>query len=274
MKYSVLMSVYAKERPERLRASVESMTGQTVPPDQLVLVLDGPLPAGLRAEVDRLADEYRDIFTLVPLAENGGLGNALREGLGRCRNELVARMDSDDIAVPDRMRLQLDMFTRHPELDLVSGAIEEFYDAPGDTGSVRRLPETQREILEFAKKRNPFNHQTVVFRKSSVLKAGSYQPFDRLEDYHLWVRMLHGGAQARNLPDVLVHMRTGREMYMRRGGFKLAAGQARFYRFMYKIGFIPLGTYLEMALLRFCLAAAPAKLRSFLYRKIARENRA
>ena len=164
--YSVLMSVYHKEKPEYLKQAIESIQAQTFPTDDFVLVCDGSLNDGLDAIIAEKQQEMGDTLNVVRLAKNCGLGNALNEGIKHCKNELVARMDSDDIAYPDRCEKQINVFNTHPEVSICSGVVEEFTTDPEVVDTRRVPPETHAEIVEFAKKRNPFNHPCVMYKKS------------------------------------------------------------------------------------------------------------
>ena len=217
-KYSVLMSVYHKEKPEYLKQAIESIQAQALLTDDFVLVCDGPLNDALDGVIFAKQQEMGTVLNVVRLAKNGGLGNALNEGIKYCKNELIARMDSDDIAYPDRCEKQLSVF---------------------------------------AKKRNPFNHPCVMYRKSVVEAVGSYQDFYLLEDYYLWLRMLMAGYQGYNIQEPLLHMRAGSEMYKRRAGWKYAETQMRLFRFMRGSGFIGNGQYIKSCVIRSGSALAP-----------------
>ena len=188
MTYSVLMAVYGKESPEFFRQSIESMLAQTLPFSDFVLVCDGPLPRGLNEVVAWAQEQMGERLQIVRLKENKGLGNALRVGVPKCRCSVIARMDSDDISRPDRCERQFRIIERDG-YDLVSGTLQEFSKKPGDMDRLRILPRTSQEILRYAKKRNPFNHPCIMFRRESVLRAGSYRDFPGFEDYYLWVRI-------------------------------------------------------------------------------------
>ena len=182
---------------------------QTFPTDDFVLVCDGSLSEELDAVIDVKQREMGQILNVVRLAKNVGLGNALNEGIRHCRHELVARMDSDDIAYPDRCEKQIAVFNTHSEVSICSGIVEEFTTDPDTVDTKRVPPETDAEIVEFAKKRNPFNHPCVMYKKSAVEAVGSYQDFYLLEDYYLWLRMLMAGYQGYNIQEPLLHMRAG-----------------------------------------------------------------
>lgn len=269
--YSVLMSVYYKEKPQYLKQAMESIQGQTVPTDDFVLVCDGPLNEPLDKVIAEKQQEMGTTLNVVRLAKNGGLGNALNEGIKHCKNELVARMDSDDIAYPDRCGKQLAVFNEHPEVSICSGIVEEFTTDPNTVDAKRVPPETNAEIVEFAKKRNPFNHPCVMYKKSTVEAVGSYQDFYLLEDYYLWLRMLMAGYQGYNIQEPLLHMRAGSDMYKRRAGWKYAKTQMRLFRFMRDSGFIGNGQYIKSCVIRSGSALAPNWLRKLMFEKVLRK---
>ena len=183
--YSVLMSVYQQDNPCFFRTAIESMLNQTVPANDFVLVCDGPLTPELNAVIHEMSLQNKNLFQVLRLETNMGLGNALNIGLTACRNNLVARMDSDDISLPDRCELQLKAFQDNPELALCSGMIAEFETTPSQIKSVRHVPLTHDEIIRFSKKRNPMNHMAVMYRKNAVLSSGSYIEVSLAEDYYL-----------------------------------------------------------------------------------------
>lgn len=269
--YSVLMSVYHKEKPEYLRQAIESIQAQTLSTNDFVLVCDGPLNEPLDSVIAAKQQEMGESLNVVRLAKNGGLGNALNEGIKHCKNELVARMDSDDIAYPDRCEKQIAVFNTHSEVSICSGIVEEFTIDPHTVDTRRVPPETNAEIVEFAKKRNPFNHPCVMYKKSAVEAVGSYQDFYLLEDYYLWLRMLMAGYQGYNIQEPLLHMRAGSDMYLRRAGWKYAKTQAKLFKFMKQQGFIGEGQYIKSCVIRSGLALAPNWLRKFMFEKVLRK---
>ena len=269
-KYSVLMPVYHKEKPECLKQAIESIQAQTLLTDDFVLVCDGPLNDALDGVISAKQQEMGTVLNVVRLAKNGGLGNALNEGIKHCKNELIARIDSDDTAYPDRCEKQLAVFDEHPEVGICSGIVEEFTTDPNTVDAKRVPPETNVEIVEFAKKRNPFNHPCVMYRKSVVEAVGSYQDFYLLEDYYLWLRMLMADYQGYNIQEPLLHMRAGSEMYKRRAGWKYVKTQVRLFRFMRDSELIGESQYLKSYLIRSGSALAPNWLRKFVFEKVLR----
>lgn len=269
--YSVLMSVYYKENSEYLKQAIESIQAQTFPTDDFVLVCDGSLNQELDSVIKKKQQEMKNILNVVRLKKNAGLGNALNKGIQQCKNELVARMDSDDISYPDRCEKQLMVFNTYPEISVCSGIVEEFATNPKVVESRRVPPETQEEIREFAKVRNPFNHPCVMYKKPDVEAVGSYKDFYLLEDYYLWVRMIMAGYQGYNLQEPLLHMRAGTDMYMRRGGLKYAKTQEKLFRFMKNNGFISKGQYIKNCVIRGESSLAPNWLRKFVFEKVLRK---
>ena len=269
--YSVLMSVYHKEKPEYLKQAIESIQTQTLSTNDFVLVCDGPLNEQLDGVIATKQQEMGESLNVVRLAKNGGLGNALNEGIKHCKNELVARMDSDDIAYPDRCEKQIAVFNTHSEVIICSGIVEEFTTDPNTVDTKRVPPETNAEIVEFAKKRNPFNHPCVMYKKSAVEAVGSYQDFYLLEDYYLWLRMLMAGYQGYNIQEPLLHMRAGSEMYLRRAGWKYAKTQMRLFKFMKDSKFIGNSQYIKSCVIRSGSALAPNWLRKFMFEKVLRK---
>lgn len=268
--YSVLMSVYHKEKPEYLKQAIESIQTQTLSTNDFVLVCDGPLNEQLDGVIATKQQEMGDTLNVVRLAKNGGLGNALNEGIKHCKNELVARMDSDDIAYPDRCEKQIAVFNTRSKVSICSGIVEEFTTDPNTVDTKRVPPETHEEIVEFAKKRNPFNHPCVMYKKSAVEAVGSYQDFYLLEDYYLWLRMLMAGYQGYNIQEPLLHMRAGSDMYKRRAGWKYAKTQVKLFKFMKQQGFIGNDQYMKSCVIRSGSALAPNWLRKFMFEKVLR----
>lgn len=269
--YSVLMSVYHKEKPEYLKQAIASIQAQTLPTDDFVLVCDGPLNDALDAVIAKKQQEMGKTLNVVRLAKNGGLGNALNEGIKHCKNELVARMDSDDIAYQDRCEKQIAVFYKHSEVSICSGIVEEFTSTPDVVDAKRVPPEAHEEIVEFAKKRNPFNHPCVMYKKSVVEAVGSYQDFYLLEDYYLWLRMLMAGYQGYNIQEPLLHMRAGSDMYLRSAGWKYAKTQVKLFKFMKEQGFIGEGQYIKSCVIRSGSALAPNWLRKLMFEKVLRK---
>lgn len=269
--FSVLSSVYIKESPLFLRQSLDSIFNQTLLPNEVILVKDGPLTNTLNTIIKEYTKRYSTL-KVINLSINQGLGKALNEGLKHCSYELVARMDTDDIAKPDRFKKQIEIFQKYPNIDIVGAWIEEFENNPSNIISIRKLPETSEDIYKYAKKRCPVNHPVVMFKKSSVLAAGGYQHFPLFEDYYLWVRMLKNGAQFYNIQKSLLYFRLSPDMFKRRGGWKYAFNEYKLQKEFRKIGFINTVNLIYNIFIRFTLRILPNNTRTIIYKKLLRKN--
>ena len=262
--FSVLLSLYSKENPLFFKQSFESLFSQTLLPSEVVLVKDGPLTV----ELDTIGSDYEQrcsILKVVTLEKNQGLGKALNEGLKHCSNDIVARMDTDDIAKPSRFEKQIKVLCENPDIDVVGTWIDEFLDDISNVLSVRKLPERNDCICKFAKKRNPINHPTVMFRKSAVIASGGYKHFPLFEDYYLWIRMLLNGRRFYNIQESLLYFRISSAVYKRRGGWKYAIDEYRLRKVMYNSNFISFIEFISEVPLRFVIRILPSWMRKFFY---------
>lgn len=269
MPFSVLMSLYAKERPEFLRLSLDSVFTQTLKPDEVILMEDGPLTD----ELDAVVKEYQAAqpsLKVVKLPENGGLGKALNQGLKHCSYDLVARMDTDDISKPYRFEKQVAYMNTHPEISVCGSWMDEFYGDIGNVLSVKKTPENHDDIMVYARGRNPLNHPSVMFRKNAVIASGSYQHFPLFEDYHLWARMIVKGYKLHNIQESLMWFRTSPDMYKRRGGWRYACNEARFQRVLNRIGLISAPVAYKNIAIRFGVRIMPNFIRGLIYKKLLR----
>lgn len=269
MAFSVLMSVYKKEQPEYLDEALKSVFSQTLLPDEVLLIEDGPLTEELERVIAEYGRQYAALRTY-RFAENVQLGRALAKGVELCSNELVARMDTDDIAMPDRFEKQYRYMQEHTQIAACGGWLEEFNDA-GTYSKVKRMPESGAEIRKYARYRNPLNHMTVMFRRSSVFAAGNYEHFPLLEDYHLWSRMLAAGGVFYNLPCVLVRMRTNDGVYGRRGGADYFRQYRELRRKQRELGLLKRWEYVTALALTAGMTLQPAWIRKMMYRRVLRK---
>lgn len=217
--FSIITSVYKNDNPEFVRVALDSMlVEQTVKPAEIVLVRDGQVPVPLEELLYEYERRFPQIFKVIRLEKNGGLGKALKLGVESAKYSLVARMDSDDICMPNRFEIQLKYLEQHPEVDIVGGQMTEFINTPDNIVAKRIVPCTNDNIYKYMKGRCALNHVTVMFRKQSVLMAGNYQDWFWNEDYYLWIRMMKEKCQFANVEEVLVNVRSGTDQYSRRGG--------------------------------------------------------
>jgi glycosyltransferase involved in cell wall biosynthesis len=247
--FSVLISVYKKENPTFLKIALDSVwDNQSLKPSEFVIVKDGFLTRDLDDVITNFCK--RAPVKIVQLEKNSGLGVALAKGLVECKYDLVARMDSDDIALSKRFEEQIGFMSQNPNIHLLSSYISEFNFDPEQTKSIRKVPISNKEILRFSKSRNPMNHMAVVFRKNSVLKVGNYVPFPGYEDYYLWVRMLNAGFEAHNLNQVFIQARVGNNMLARRQGYPFFVQEIKLQKEFLRIKHIGFFTFAKNTFLR------------------------
>ena len=273
IKFSVCMSVYHNDLPNYVRTALDSMlVNQTVMPADVVIVRDGMVTCALEELLNKYANDYPDIVTIVRLENNGGLGKALLLGVENAKYDIIARMDSDDICLPDRFEKQLAYLDSHPECDIVGGQMTEFIGEPDNVVGKRVVPLYNEDIYQYMKSRCALNHVTVMFRQNAVLKAGNYQDWFWNEDYYLWVRMMMNKCVFANLPDVLVNVRSGGDQYARRGGKRYFDSEIGIKRMMLKNGMITKKEFLINYLERFIIQLLfPNSIRGWVYRKFARK---
>lgn len=267
--FSVLLSLYKKEHACYLDACLKSLYEQTYPANEIIMVLDGPIPKELHKVLEGW--EINLPIVKVQLSKNVGLGNALNEGLKFCTNDIVARMDTDDICHKDRFFKQIKYMDENPHVGLLSSSVGEFKNNESDVYAWRKLPLSHNEIIHFSKKRNPFNHMAVMFRKSLVEKAGAYQSEYLYEDYALWVRMIQNGVITANLPDALVFARTGNGMAERRSGLQYARSEYSAQLKFFKTGHLNIYELIRNLAIRLPLRLVPISLLSLLYSTVLRK---
>lgn len=277
MDYSVLMSVYKSEKAEYLRIAMNSMWNQTFPTNDFVLMCDGPLSPELDAVIEEMQSAHSDTLHVIRFEKNSGLGHALQVGVKECKNELIARMDSDDISKHERCEKELAVFAAHPELSIVGSVIEEFTEiepgasVPSAINAKRVVPEKSEDIVVFAKQRNPFNHPSVMYRKADVLAAGNYQDVRYMQDYYLWTHMLIEGFKGYNIQEPLVWMRADSNLFKRRSGKLYRDIQLNLFKYMKDQGFISKTQYVKSCILRVGSSMAPNWLREFMFKRVLRK---
>ena len=270
-RFSVCMCVYRRDDPQWFDAAAQSVLEQSAVPDQIVLVVDGPVPGELEAVIRKY--EAMPVFTVVWLPENQGLGIARKTGLEHCRHALVAMMDADDLSVPERFALQLAEFEKDPELSIVGGQISEFIDSPENKVGFRQVPLTHEDIRAYLKTRCPFNHMTVMVRLPDIMRVGGYMDWYYNEDYYLWIRMYLADQKFANVPQTLVNVRVGEDMYQRRGGRKYFASELGIQKLMRKHKIIGFGTFhVNVAKRLVVQILLPNKLRGWVFKKFARSQ--
>ena len=272
--FAVAMSVYHNDSAVFVKRALESIwDAQTVKPTQIVLVVDGPVGKDILDVIHHFQKDC-PVLKIVQLAENAGSGNAMRVAMEVVDCELIARMDSDDISAPTRFEDQLRFFADNPDVDVLGGDISEFVGEEENIVAYRRVPATDKEIKNYMRKRCPLNHVTVMFKKSAVLKAGGYIEQFWNEDYYLWIRMAECGAVMANTCTVLVNVRTGQDMYSRRGGKKYFKSEMFLQNYMLQRKMISLPTYADNIAKRWVVQRLlPTQLRGLVFRTFARKGK-
>lgn len=268
--YAVLMSCYAKDRPEWLSLALESMAAQTVPPAEVVLVFDGPLTEGLVAVVDAFDAAHPGLLVRVPLERNVGLGPALNAGLLRCSCDVVARMDADDFSRPSRLERQLAKLAEG--YDMVGCNATEFSGDVDSPNSERVMPETHNEIVRFAKRRAPFVHPAFVVRRSSLEAVGGYRSVPYAEDFDLFIRLLKAGSRGYNLQEPLVAVRVDDDVYRRRGGLGYARDMLSFNALELREGWFSPAEFLVRSAANVGVALIPNGARDLVYKRLLRRS--
>lgn len=265
LKFSVLISVYKNEKPEYFKIALDSMLKQTLQPAEYVIVKDGLLTEALDACIDDFEMHVSVPVKILAFEKNRGLGLALRDGVFACRNEYIARMDSDDIAKPERFLKQITYLEKNPEIVLLGSRITEFSANEEYPDTITELPLSDDDIREYAKSRNPFRHMTIIYRKSAILDVGNYRSFLWFEDYDLWIRIMQRGYKVENLQECLVNVRANDAMFARRGGWKYLKQDFYFQQYLYNIGFIGTKVFYKNLFLRFIVRILPYRARKKIY---------
>ena len=274
IKFSVLISVYWKEKPEFLRESLNSVFTQTRSADEVVVVKDGPLTPELDAIICNFKKEHAEL-RIVSLEKNMGLGIALNKGINACSYDYVARMDSDDICFPQRFEKQIGYLEKHPDIDALGCWTQEFTENERNEKILmakKMFPVTAWDIFKYCTKRNPMEHPSIVLKKQTVIEAGNYQSYYLFEDYSLWAHMLVKGANFHNLPEVLLYFRMTPDSFKRRGGWKYAISEIKTLNAFRRIGFLSNLQYFISLLRRIPIRLMPSVMRKFVYQTFLRRT--
>ena len=271
--YSVLMSVYRDANPVHFAEALESMVTQTVVTDDFVIVCDGPLTPELDAVLENYLQQYPSIFQIIRLETNVGIGQAANIGLQKCKNDLVAKMDADDISVPNRCEMQIKRFMACPRLAVLGGYIEEFDQDPQHPIAVRSVPLSNEDIRNFARRRQPFNNMTVMYRREAVAKVGGYQALRRSEDFDLYTRLLHADCYCENLDQVLVWARVDKDAFARRGSLDTLKGCALSRWRAHKLGCASILDVCVCVGGELIILVSPPKVRKLIYQRFLRKQK-
>lgn len=270
MDYSVLLTVYKSDNPNYFKLSLNSMINQTKKSNDIVIVCDGPIQNELQSVIDECKKSCDCIHQIV-LEKNLGLGLALNEGLKECKNELVARMDSDDISLPERCEKQIKMFEDDPSLDIVGCPVKEFVDDVNNIVGKRDVPLTNEAIYKYCRRRDPFNHPTVIYRKSKVLEYGPYGDYRKNQDTDLWIKMLSNGCKCANHPEYLLMFRFDENTYKKRKSWTNTKLLISIRKNAWKIGFCSWWDYVRVKYAQLAIFIMPVWFQRFVYRKLLRK---
>lgn len=269
---SVLMSVYKNDIPKNVITAVESVINQTLKPKQIVMVVDGPVSEELKNILVDLENKY-DIYENVWLPENLGTGGALKDHWRICKFPYIAKMDSDDISVPDRFEKEMKFLTEHPDVDVVGGLGQEFYNETENLAGLKWVPETHEEIVKFMKSRSPFCHQSLIMRRELMDKVDGYQPWYYAEDYYMFIRMYLAGAKFYNLQETLVYLRIDSNTFARRHGIAYYKSIKNLLKYMKDHKMIGFFKYTKEKIRRFIgHVLIPRKWKDRFYRKYLRKK--
>lgn len=270
--YSVLMSVYAGENPTYFKSCVQSIVDQTIAADEIVIVCDGALTEKLDKVLSDFTTEYPNLFKLIRLKENVGIGVAANEGLKHCRNEMIAKMDSNDIAISQRCEIQLKRFSENPNLTVLGGYIEEFDGEIENGFAIREVPLTNEGIRKYARRRQPFNNVTVMYKKSAVIAVGGYNNLRRGEDYDLYIRLLKAGYYCENLSDILVKVRVEQNAHVKRHSFETFKGFVQTRWNTFRLGYSSVIDFLICFFAELFVFVCPNRIQHLIYNKFLRKS--
>lgn len=273
--FSVLISVYKKENPSYLRECLKSVFSQTLLANEVILVKDGPLSEDL----DKVINEFQIIqptLKIIKLDQNQGLGNALNEGIKYCSYDYIARMDSDDICFPNRFERQILYLEKHPDIDIVGTYSQEFSEDQNGLktyNALKKFPISNEECYKYAKKRNPMEHPTVIFKKSSIMTAGGYMHCYLFEDYYMWIRMFLNKCTFHNISEPLLYFRMTKESFRRRGGWNYVKAELRALRTFKSTGFYTPTQYWKNIITRIPVRLMPNIVRKYIYNLFLRNRK-
>jgi len=267
-RFSVLIPIYAKEKPSFFRESLDSVINQTLLPSEIVIVKDGPLTEELEKVITEFINNHPGLIKVISFESKNSLGIVLAAGVKACSYELIARMDSDDVSRKDRFEKQIAEFSKDPQLDICGSQLAEFTGTIDNIVSHRRVALADKDIKHYQRMRSAFNHPTIMFKKTSVLNAGNYDICPNMEDGYLYVRMFLNGATAMNLSEELVFARVGDALYKRRGGIDYFINYKMARKKILATGFISKREYYYSIFVHFIVATVPLRLRGIIYRNI------
>ena len=246
--FSVLMACYKNDNPQHLKIAIDSVFDSSILPNELIIVVDGPVPNQIEIILENCCDNFQQI-ELIRLPKNVGLGVALNFGLNKCSHNLIARMDADDINCYNRFKNLLYEFENDSDLVICGTFIEEFIE-DSNIKLIRKVPLSKKNIISRGKFRNPFNHVTVMFDKLKIIEVGSYENVPFFEDYYLWLKLITKDFKMKNIDCIGVNVRAGSDMVKRRSGSNFIKNEFNFLIKSYQLGFLNLPLFILNLLIR------------------------
>lgn len=268
--YSVLMPIWSGEKLCFLEDSVKSMINQTLRPVEFVFVFDQPISSEMDSLLKKLILPKAKIKYVDACNLRGcGLGALLNIGVESCSCPFIARMDSDDISLPIRCQKEIEILNNITSIAVVGSFLTEFEITPKIPKFIRKVPEMGEELIRFAKYRNPTNHPTVMFRKSSILEVGNYNTsFSHCEDYELWYRFIKRGYSLYNIQESLLFFRTGDNFLERRSDIKNIKAYKKLKKIMKSDKFINHNEYITSILIQYFFAYMPKIVKKIIYQQL------
>jgi glycosyltransferase involved in cell wall biosynthesis len=266
--FSVLICVYHRDDPGLFRRALESIFANTLQPVQVVLVVDGPVGLELSSVIDDFSVAHLSLC-IVRCHENIGFSAALNKGLGVIDTDWVVRADADDWNLPRRFEALAQLMV--PDLAIVGSLIAEINEQ-GEVYAVRRVPLAHSEIQKYIRRRNPFNHMSVAFRRNLALSCGGYPEFMVREDYGLWASMLSAGGMGKNIDEILVHASAGKSLYQRRRSLQSYRAEIMLQQHLLRCGLTSWLGAIYFGLLRSIALTLPAALVHTIYSVFLRDK--
>ena len=263
--FTVLISTYIKDDPNYLKESLNSISfGQNLMPSEIILIIDGPIPRESESNIAEFQTKIGEVLVIIRNEKQMGLAFSLNKGLQISKNNIIARMDADDMSLRNRFEIQYNFMLENTHIDVVGSFISEVSLDLKKTHSVRKVPQFQEEINKRIKFSNPISHPSVMFRKNAVLDVGGYPLFDRAQDYALWSKMIMNGSTFSNIPEILVKMRTGDDLFKRRN-IKYFKSEMAVFKYQKSIKLYGNFRFTINVISRFLLRAAPVWIKKIAY---------
>lgn len=271
MKYSVLMPVYINDDSKSIEEAINSVFKQTTIPNEFVIICDGKVLMDVAKVINKYKKKYPNIIRILK-KKHSGLGLTLRIGIKKCNNELIARIDADDIWDSLKVEKQLKYLEEHKDVSMLGTNVFEFFEDKSNIVSLVSLPSDYEEILKYSKYRNPFRHSSLIYKKSDVLKCGNYRDYPYFEDYDLWLRMIINGCKCLNINEPLTYMRINEDFYKRRGGVKYCKHMITFRKEYYKKGYFNFKSYYFTIIFHSIVCLSPNFIRKIIYQRMLRKK--